>query len=135
MSTVSSRTCYDVATMDSPTDKRFGDWLQAELARREWSYAAFARTISSSDASVKAWIRGERNISEIYCDRIADVFGISRNFVRDLAGRPPTDEDPVMRSEDLDIPDWFLEHPPTSEEWESLRIYLEVHRRRKGSGQ
>lgn len=130
VSTISSPTCYAGATMTSQEDNPFGKWLQQELADRNLSYSRFAQMARVSPTSVKLWISGGRQISERSCDPVADALGVSRNFVRRLANRPDTDDDPIAadrRGEaDRNIP------VLSREQIEALEAFLELQKELHG---
>lgn len=66
----------------------FGEWLDDQLKQRGWSRPRLSRITGYSPATIEAWVNGRRNPRENACDAIADAFGVDRNMVRRLAGRP-----------------------------------------------
>lgn len=126
LSTICSLTCYDSAIMNSLERNEFGDWLQRELSDRRLSYARFARMAELSDTSIKLWITGERKISERSCDVVADALGVSRNFVRELAKRPSTDNDPIVeRAEHAALPEFPGFEQLTIDERHLVQAYID----------
>lgn len=112
--------------MDSLNDNAFGDWLRQELADRKISMSRFARLAGVSDGAVKLWVQGERNISEPYCDAIADALGVSRNEVRCRAGRPPTPDDPVAAGGATTIGFSSDGSTPVLEKWNEILPRLSI---------
>ena len=58
------------------TRESFGQWLNAQLKRRDWNQAEFARQTGSAPSRVNDWIRDVRMPSPASCERIADALRI-----------------------------------------------------------
>jgi len=71
---------------------RFGDWLRAELARREWSIADLARRARIDPSAVGRWARNDRLPDPQSCDLLADALGVDVDRVLTLAGHRPNIE-------------------------------------------
>lgn len=67
-------------------ENRFGEWFRKELKQNGYSQRAFAKRAGVSTSAVSEWIRGHRKPDPPYCDIIADVLLVDRDFVLDLAG-------------------------------------------------
>lgn len=70
------------------SNNAFGKWLDDELRRTGVSRRELAEVVKVSPGTVNAWIGGYRHISERNADEVADFFGVPRNVVREMAGRP-----------------------------------------------
>lgn len=124
MSIVCSPWCYTAVTMSGQTSQlTLGEWLEDRLHEGRWTRDRFGREIGYSGSAVKSWIEGNRQPSERACDAIADLLGVPRNFVRELAERPLLPDEPKVPhsegpnphlhffaaySEDLEEEDWEL---------------------------
>lgn len=70
---------------------RFQDWLTSQLEARDWSQAKLAREIDVFKGTVGRWLMPVdtpmfRVPSYESCRRLADLFGVERRFILELAG-------------------------------------------------
>lgn len=65
----------------------FGKWLSKQAESRGWTQVELAERLEVSQTAVSYWLRGVRVPDQNdRLDRIASVFGVSREFVYRLAG-------------------------------------------------
>lgn len=69
--------------------KHFSGWLRAELRRREMNESDLARALETTPSVVNRWVHGDRVPSPKSCAQLADVWGLSPDFVLTLAGHRP----------------------------------------------
>jgi len=120
----------------SVRDRTFGQWLQHQLDRREWTKAEFARRLGVANGDVSRWVRDERVPSPASIDRIADVLGVDVDLALTMAGHRPPDlhVDPDSATAQL-MPliekiDWDTDPGRLEGVRMILEGYLEVDRRR-----
>lgn len=67
----------------------FIEWIEQELASREWKQATLAQVIGASEGMVSMVLRGERKPGPDFCNKIAKAFGIPAEAVFRMAGLLP----------------------------------------------
>lgn len=71
----------------------FGQWLQRQLQRRQWSQAEFSRRAGVSGTSISHWIGGRTMPDAESCDKIAEALFVARDEVLAWAGLRPVEHD------------------------------------------
>jgi len=89
MSAFSGHLSYLSSSLARMTERSFGDWLKAELDRRDWNMSDLARRMNSDPSAVGRWVRNDRIPDPQSCDVIADALGIDVDRVLVLAGHRP----------------------------------------------
>jgi transcriptional regulator with XRE-family HTH domain len=74
------------------SDVSFGAWLKAQLRRRDWTQADFARRSGMTTTSVSDWINNKKVPDPASCDRIADALFLPLDDVLVAAGHKPTED-------------------------------------------
>jgi transcriptional regulator with XRE-family HTH domain len=78
----------------------FQEWIAAEMRRREWRQADFARAAGVDVSMVSRWLHGRRP-DPASLERVADAIGADLDALLTLAGhrpRTPRDDDPRVAS-------------------------------------
>lgn len=70
--------------------RHFSTWLWAELKRREWTQAEFARRLGVGTGTVSRWMDGRRPDTD-YIDRIAELLHADYDMLLSLSGHRPRD--------------------------------------------
>ena len=76
----------------------FNEWMVAEMRRREWRQADFARATGVDVSMISRWLRGRRP-DTASLERVAVALGVDLDTLLTLAGhRPasPRDDDPLV---------------------------------------
>lgn len=117
-------------------EDRIGDWLNRQLARREWSRADFARQLRVGSGTVSKWFNGH-SPSSAYSRRIAEVLGVDPRLVLILAGHLPDEVDVDLNSAEAKlIPlirrvDWNADPRRLESVERDLRWFIELDQREK----
>ncbi len=81
---------------DSSPEPSYSEWMLAEMRRREWRQADFARAAGLDVSMVSRWLRGRRP-DPASLERVAVALGEDLDVLLTLAGyrpRSPRDDDP-----------------------------------------
>lgn len=81
-------------------EEQFGTWLKEVLAQRGRSQSQLARQIGANPSAVSKWVNGKQRPRPEQCARIAEVLGLSTEWVMEAAGHLPGGSDYV--------PDYWL---------------------------
>ncbi|MGH2618676.1 MAG: helix-turn-helix domain-containing protein [Thermomicrobiales bacterium] len=78
----------------------YKEWMQAEMLRRAWRQADFARTTGVDVSMVSRWLQGRRP-DPASLERVAAALGVDFDALLTVAGyrpRSPRDDDPRVAS-------------------------------------
>ncbi len=82
------------STIDGVDKPTFGEWFKPAIRKAGFrSYREFAERAGVSKSAVGEWANNHRNPDPAYCDIIADVLGVDRDYVLALAGHRPEEPD------------------------------------------
>ena len=76
----------------------FREWMLAEMRRREWRQADFARATDVDVSMISRWLRGRRP-DTASLERVAVALGVDLDTLLTLAGHrlpSPRDDDPLV---------------------------------------
>lgn len=71
----------------------FGQWLQRQVQRRQWSQAELSRRAGVSGTSISHWIAGRTIPDTESCDKLAEALFLSRDEVMARAGLRPVEHE------------------------------------------
>lgn len=66
------------------TERQFASWIRAQLSERGWSAGHLARQLDLDVVTVRAWLTGLRTPASVQFPRIAEIFGVEPEHVREL---------------------------------------------------